>query len=60
MLLKEARMIPARGYAAWLARGDAPALRRCSERALQFDALDGAGQGAHQNPLAFLKTQHKM
>ena len=30
------------------------------ERALQFDALEGAVQGAHENLLAFLKTQHQM
>ncbi|MCA1663058.1 MAG: HEAT repeat domain-containing protein [Myxococcales bacterium] len=30
------------------------------EKALQFDALEGAVQGAHENLLAFLKTQHQM
>ena len=30
------------------------------ERALQFDALEGAVQGAHENLLAFLKTQKQM
>jgi hypothetical protein len=30
------------------------------EKALQFDALEGAVQGAHQNLLAYLKTQHSM
>jgi hypothetical protein len=30
------------------------------ERALQLDALEGAVQGAHENLLAFLKTQHQM
>lgn len=35
-------------------------MRPETERALQFDALDGAVQGAHQNLLAFLKTQHHM
>ena len=35
-------------------------LRPEAEKALQFDALDGAVQGAHENLLAFLKTQHQM
>ena len=35
-------------------------LRPESEKALQFDALEGAVQGAHENLLAFLKTQHQM
>jgi hypothetical protein len=35
-------------------------MRPETERALQFDALDGAVQGAHENLLAFLKTQHPM
>lgn len=35
-------------------------MRPETERALQFDALDGAVQGAHENLLAFLKTQHQM
>ena len=30
------------------------------EKALQFEALEGAVQGAHQNLLAYLKTQHPM
>lgn len=30
------------------------------ERALQVDALEGAVQGAHENLLAFIKTQQKM
>ena len=30
------------------------------EKALQLDALEGAVQGAHENLLAFLKTQHQM
>lgn len=35
-------------------------MRPESEKALQFDALEGAVQGAHENLLAFLKTQHQM
>jgi HEAT repeat protein len=35
-------------------------LRPENEKALQLDALEGAVQGAHQNLLAFLKTQHQM
>jgi hypothetical protein len=35
-------------------------LRPDREKALQFDALEGAVQGAHQNLLAYLKTQHPM
>ena len=35
-------------------------LRPESEKTLQFDALEGAVQGAHENLLAFLKTQHQM
>jgi hypothetical protein len=35
-------------------------LRPDKEKALQFDALEGAVQGAHQNLLAFLKTQKQM
>lgn len=35
-------------------------LRPDKERALQVDALEGAVQGAHENLLAFLKTQQKM
>lgn len=31
-----------------------------SEKRLQIDALEGAVQGAHENLLAFLKTQHQM
>ncbi|MGZ3408537.1 MAG: HEAT repeat domain-containing protein [Polyangia bacterium] len=35
-------------------------LRPESEKTLQLDALQGAVQGAHENLLAFLKTQHQM
>ena len=35
-------------------------MRPDKEKALQFDALEGAVQGAHENLLAFLKTQHQM
>jgi len=35
-------------------------LRPEREKALQFDALEGAVQGAHENLLAYLKTQHPM
>jgi hypothetical protein len=35
-------------------------LRPEREKALQLDALEGAVQGAHENLLAFLKTQHPM
>ena len=35
-------------------------LRPDKEKALQFDALEGAVQGAHENLLAFLKTQKQM
>ncbi len=35
-------------------------LRPEREKALQIDALEGAVQGAHENLLAFLKTQHQM
>ena len=35
-------------------------LRPENEKALQLDALEGAVQGAHENLLAFLKTQHQM
>ena len=35
-------------------------LRPDKERALQVDALEGAVQGAHENLLAFIKTQQKM
>ena len=35
-------------------------LRPEREKALQFDALEGAVQGAHENLLAFLKTQQQM
>jgi len=30
------------------------------EHALQVDALEGAVQGAHQNLLAFIRSQHPM
>jgi hypothetical protein len=35
-------------------------MRPEKEKALQIDALEGAVEGAHQNLLAFLKTQHQM
>jgi HEAT repeat protein len=35
-------------------------MRPDKEKALQFDALEGAVQGAHENLLAFLKTQKQM
>lgn len=35
-------------------------LRPDKERALQVDALQGAVQGAHENLVAFIKTQQKM
>ena len=35
-------------------------MRPDKEKALQIDALEGAVQGAHENLLAFLKTQKQM
>jgi len=35
-------------------------MRPDREKALQFDALEGAVQGAHQNLLAYIKSQHPM